>query len=277
MRRQSVRWLACLQTESIPMLTDCTPDTSVNRPQPAGTRASTMSPPMTGRSERRPNDPMVISWHWYFASISICLASALEWLPRPRSRLASFPAFTASAAASASKKCLDYITGRWYQSTRKVWLPISALECPCSSARTSCCRAIRRYIRQTVYIPNKERRHKISIEPLLCATWQFIGCTTLYPVGTAVTFQLKAGNEVLYVLINIHTYAGRTVGLIHPSAGTHRGLKNWSELIARNVASGRPSHYSSCGRVARSVQRFPPNCLQKLARFNIPAKFTLGY
>jgi len=34
--------------------------TSISRPQPAGTRASTRSPPMTGRSERRPNDPMMI-------------------------------------------------------------------------------------------------------------------------------------------------------------------------------------------------------------------------
>ena len=32
---------------------------SINRPQPAGTRASTRSP-ITGRSERRRNDPMVI-------------------------------------------------------------------------------------------------------------------------------------------------------------------------------------------------------------------------
>ena len=33
---------------------------SINRPQPTGTRASTRSLPITGRSERRRNDPMVI-------------------------------------------------------------------------------------------------------------------------------------------------------------------------------------------------------------------------
>ena len=33
---------------------------SISRPQPAGTRPSTRSPPVTGRSERRPNDPMMI-------------------------------------------------------------------------------------------------------------------------------------------------------------------------------------------------------------------------
>jgi len=36
------------------------PYTSISRPQPAGTTASTRSAPMTGRSERRPNDPMLI-------------------------------------------------------------------------------------------------------------------------------------------------------------------------------------------------------------------------
>ena len=33
---------------------------SISRPQPAGTTASTRSAPMTGRSERRPSDPMLI-------------------------------------------------------------------------------------------------------------------------------------------------------------------------------------------------------------------------
>ena len=55
-RCQSVRSLAFLQAEWIPMLTDI----SISRPQPAGTRPSTRSPPMTGRSEWRPSDPMVI-------------------------------------------------------------------------------------------------------------------------------------------------------------------------------------------------------------------------
>ena len=34
--------------------------------------------------------------------------------------------------------------------------------------------------------------------------------------------------------------------------------------VAGSVASGRPS-YSNCGRVARSVWKFPPNSFQKLA------------
>ena len=33
----------------------------------------------------------------------------------------------------------------------------------------------------------------------------------------------------------------------------------------------------SNGRVDWSVGKFPPNCLQKLAQFNMPAEFTLGY
>ena len=38
-----------------------------------------------------------------------------------------------------------------------------------------------------------------------------------------------------------------------------------------------PAYYSNCGRVARSVWKFQPNCSQKLAQFNIPAEFTLSY
>ena len=43
-----------------------------------------------------------------------------------------------------------------------------------------------------------------------------------------------------------------------------------------NVASGWPSYYSNCGKVARPVWKFLPNCLQKLAQFSIPVAFTLG-
>jgi len=45
---------------------------------------------------------------FFQASVFVCLASASGWLPR--SRLAPFPAFTASPRPLRRKKCLDYIT-----------------------------------------------------------------------------------------------------------------------------------------------------------------------
>ena len=67
-----------------------------------------------------------------------------------------------------------------------------------------------------------------------------------------------------------------------PTRCIHRDYRNWSRLrpalpIVRSVASGRPSYYSNCGCVDRPVWKFSPNCLQKLAQFNMPAEFTLGY
>ena len=47
-------------------------DTSINRPQPAGTRASTRSPPMTVRSQRRPNDSLVIPFRVCTSEMDMC-------------------------------------------------------------------------------------------------------------------------------------------------------------------------------------------------------------
>jgi len=57
LRRQSVRSLAFLQAEWIPMLTGCT---SVSIALSQLVRGRPLSPPMTGRTERRPSDPMLI-------------------------------------------------------------------------------------------------------------------------------------------------------------------------------------------------------------------------
>jgi len=60
-RCQSVRSLAFLQAEWIPMLTDCRPTSvSIALLSQLVRGASTRSPAMIGRSNRRPNDPMVI-------------------------------------------------------------------------------------------------------------------------------------------------------------------------------------------------------------------------
>ena len=49
-----------------------------------------------------------------------------------------------------------------------------------------------------------------------------------------------------------------------------------AQATAGSVAGGRPSFHSNCGRVARSVRKFPPNDFQEQPNLT-PAEFTLGY